>query len=679
MKKSKMIKKIATVFLTGALITTAAPNLVPYNVFAAEAKTIVTQQGTVKLVAEDIQAFAEAFFSREKLAAWDVPGAIVSVVQNNEILYQQGFGVADVTANTSVRANETKFRVGSVAKVVTATALMQLIEQEKVALDEDINTYLPEPWFTYSEENPVTIAHLLTHTTGFEGGMDIRPGDLYYTLDEYYDLESYIKASIPAVVRTPGEAFKYDNFASMLQGYIVEYVSKQSFEEYVQEHIFAPLGMGNSGFRVTSEATTNMATGYLPGGQAMPQFAVKPSDLPQGGWYTTAEDAAIFMMAHLNGGTYEGKSILKPETAKMMQEHQVYIQPEVPVMAYGFEASMYPQFDRGQRIIAKGGDTLGFSSYMWLIPEHNIGVFVSVNGSNGLVREGFYRDFMEEFLPDLRVKKEALRTSVDEMKKFEGTYVDLRLENWKSKLTATENGVLTMEDALLGSITFTQIGPMTFVDANGTELVFKNNDNGEPYYFKYKNVGYSTKVNDQMYADVPSDHPYATYIMDLNNFNIFKEIKDSFRPQENITRAEFVAYFIRLLKLPLSNNASIFTDIEGHVMEREVQTAAELGLVRGVAKGVFSPDQALTRQEAAVIIYRLMQLQGAGIAPVAQLNESPANWASDAVNMMMLVGFFGPEVTQAGGIWSYRPYDAMLRQEAAAMLAKIVQIPQQSN
>src|SRR5690606_848395 len=123
-------------------------------------------------------------------------------------------------------------------------------------------------------------------------------------LDDYYDLESYAKAIVPKVVRKPGEAFKYDNFASLLQGYIVEYVSGQSFEEYVQEHIFAPLGMANSGFRNTTESVRKLATGYMPGGGAMPQYGIKPSDHPQGGWYTTAEDAASFMLAHLNKGSF---------------------------------------------------------------------------------------------------------------------------------------------------------------------------------------------------------------------------------------------------------------------------------------------------------------------------------------------------------------------------------------
>jgi len=678
--KKEILKKGTMAVLITSIALTAAAHGVPANSALAAETEFTEQQQTVLLNEADVRSFAESFFTDEKLKAWDVPGAIVSVVQNNRIVYQQGFGVADTSLQTPVQPDQTTFRTGSVSKVVTATALMQLVEQGKVSLDAGVNEYLPEPWIAYSEDQPVTIRHLLTHTTGFDGGLDIRPGDIYYTLEDYYDLGSYVKESIPAVVRTPGEVFKYDNFASMLQGFIVEQVSKQSFEDYVQEHIFGPLNMKYSGFRVTSEAAASMATAYMAGGQELPQYSIKPSDHPQGGWYTTAEDAAIFMMVHLNKGSYEGVQILKPETAELMQQYQVYIQPESPVMAFGFEASMFPQYDRGQRVISKGGDTLGFSSAMWLLPEHQIGFFISVNGNNGLVREEFYRDFMSSFIPDISVKKEALETPEAELKIFEGNYMDLRLESWKSKISVAGAGKLAMEDSLYGNIEFIQTGPMTFVDSNGRELVFKANDSGEPQYFKYLNVGYSMRVDEKTYSDVPQDAEYAPFIYTLRDFNVFKEEADVFRPDEAITRGEYLSYFVRLLKLPLSPNPSSFEDTKGHVFEHEIQTGAELGLVNGRSGGSYAPDQALTREEAALMIYRLLKLQGAGVAPGATYNEAPSEWAADAVNMMLYAGFFGPEVTvNDNGQWNYRPHDIMLRKEAAALLATLVQIPQQSS
>lgn len=678
--KKKIVKKAAVVLLTGAIMTTAAPGFLMERVYAADVTgASIVQQSAVKLSEAELKKFAESFFAEAKLQAWGVPGAVFAVVQDNKIVYQQGFGAADVAAKSPVQTNQTAFRVGSVSKVVTATALMQLVEQGKVKLDAGVNDYLPGPWISYSPENPVTIAHLLTHTTGFEGTADLRPGDIYTNLEEYYDLESYVKESVPETVRKPGEAFKYDNFASMLQGYIVEHVSKMSFEDYVQKHIFEPLGMKHSGFRNTPEAVKTMATGYIPGGQAMPQYGVKPSDFPQGGWYTTAEDAAIFMMAQLNKGSYQGVRILKPETAELMQKYHVFIQPDTPVMAYGFEASMFPQYDRGQRVLTKGGDIMGFSSCMWLLPEHNLGFFVSVNTNNGTVREELYRDFMKTFMPDISTKKQPLGTPAAELKKFEGTYRDLRIESWKSKIAAADAGKLTMEDAMFGQVEFTQTGPMTFVDKDGIELVFKANDDGVPQYFKYRNIGYSTRSEEKAYADVSSDSQYAPFIQTLQGFNIFKEEQDRFRPEEAVTRGEYIAYFVRLLKLPLSSNPSLFSDMAGHRLEKEVQTAAELGLVNGLSVGSFAPDRALTRQEAAVIVHRLLLLQGAGVGPQMPMKEKPADWAADAVNMMLLTGFFGPEVKRGeDGSWDYRPQADMLRKEAAAMLAKLVQIPSQA-
>lgn len=676
--KRKRIKTAAVLLLSVIVMAGSAPAVLAQSAQPADAgsASIDSQDLRVVLQAADVQAFAESFFSEDKLKAWNVPGATFSVVQDQQIVYAQGFGQADIAADVPVQAEDTAFRVGSVAKVVTATALMQLVEQGKVELDADVNRYLPEPWISYSEDDPVTIAHLLTHTTGFDGGMDVRPGDLYEDLDAYYDLESSVKVSVPATIRKPGEAFKYDNFASMLQGYIVERVSGMKFEDYVQQHIFEPLGMRHSGFRTTPDAAKGMAVGYLPGLQPMPAYGIKPSDLPQGGWYATAEDAAVFMLAHLNGGSYRGARILQPETARLMQTFQVFVQPDVPVMAYGFEASMYPQYDRGHRVLAKGGDIFGFSSYMWLLPEHKIGVFVSVNANNGAVREELYRDFMHAFLPDVGVEKQPLRTSAQELEKFAGTYKDLRLESWKSQIEVAGDGKLKMEDALLGNVGLTQVGPMTFADPAGGELVFKADEQGVPTYFKYKNVGYSVRTEERKYPDVADDSPYAKAIYTLQDFNLFKEDQAAFRPEEAITRAEFTAYFMRLLKLPPSANPSAFSDAAGHGMEPEIQAAAEMGLIAGLPDGRFAPDQALTRQEAAFILYRLMQLQGAGVAPAARFEEKPADWAADAVNMMIVAGLYGPEVTTgADGSWQYRPRDAMLRQEAAALLAKLVELP----
>ncbi|MCM3633441.1 serine hydrolase [Paenibacillus camelliae] len=675
--KQRFVKTAMAVLLSGLIVTSAVPVTVMADSPAASSVSNHTFV-SVQLNESELKKFAEQFFSKAKLEEWNVPGAIISIVQGNNVLYQQGFGEADVATKTAVLADKTLFRTGSIAKLVTATALMQLVEQGKISLDAGVNDYLPEPWIQYSEENPVTIAHLLTHTTGFNNGMDIRPGDIYYTLDDYYDLESYVKASIPKTVRKPGEVFMYDNFASMLQGYIVEYVSQQKFEDYVQEQIFKPLSMEHSGFRLTPEIAEGMATGYMPDGQPYPQYSIKPSDHPHGGWYTTAADAAIFMMAHLNEGSYQGVRILKPETAKLMQEYQVYIQPGKPVMAYGFEASMYPQYDNGQRVIAKGGDILGFSSYMWLLPEHEIGVFVNVNGNNGMIREELYREFMQTFIPNIGEQHQQLNTSQEELAKFEGTYTDLRLDNWRSKIKVTGDGKLSMEDTMLGNIEFTQVDPMTFIDDEERELVFKNNAAGEPHYFKYRNVGYSIRIEEKIYADVANDHVYAPYIYDLQSFNIFEDVQELFRPDDVITRGEYVAYFIRLLKLPLSESEAMFVDTKGHKLEKEIQTALELGLLKGMPGGSFAPDEPLKRQEAAAIVYRLMQLQGAGVAPQAKLKDTPSPWAADAVNMMLLAGFYGPEVSvDEDGDWNYRPQDTMLRKEAAAMLAKLVQVPQQ--
>src|SRR5690606_20312177 len=155
-------------------------------------------------------------------------------------------------------------------------------------------------------------------------------------------------------------------------------------------------------------------------------------------------------------------------------------------------------------------------------------------------------DFMNAFIPDIHNEKEQLNTPVAELKKFEGTFIDLRLEAWKSVIQASGDGKLMMEDTLFGKIEFVQVGTMTFVDTEGRELIFKGSASDLPHYFKYRNVGYSVRSEEKLFADVPKDHAYAAAIYSLRDFNIFKDVAESFRPEDNITRAEFVAYFMRL-------------------------------------------------------------------------------------------------------------------------------------
>src|SRR5829696_359050 len=186
----------------------------------------------------ELEAFLDKELGRE-MAKHHIAGAAVSVVKDDKLFFAKGYGDADLENKIPVDPERTNFRIGSLAKLFTWTAVMQLAEQGKLDLDEDINTYLdfriPD---TYPQ--PITLKDLMTHTAGFE--------DLYFErlASESKDLlppREWLISHMPARVRPPGEVAAYSSYGAALAGYIVARVSGEPYNRYIQEHILNPLGM----------------------------------------------------------------------------------------------------------------------------------------------------------------------------------------------------------------------------------------------------------------------------------------------------------------------------------------------------------------------------------------------------------------------------------------------------
>ena len=226
----------------------------------------------------------------------DIPGAVVTVVKDGQILTARGFGYADREKRTPVDPERTLFRPGSVSKLVTWTAAMQLVEQGKLDLDRDVNTYLDFKIPEY-DGKPVTLRQLMTHTAGFEEAVK----DIIFTDPAHLlPLGDYLKRWTPKRVFEPGTTPAYSNWATALTGYLVERVSGESFDDYCDKHIFAPLGMTNSTMRQPLPAALagQMASGYKPGQEAGKFEIVGPA--PAGSLSSTGTDMAKFMIAYLD-------------------------------------------------------------------------------------------------------------------------------------------------------------------------------------------------------------------------------------------------------------------------------------------------------------------------------------------------------------------------------------------
>lgn len=374
----------------------------------------------------------------------DVAGAAVSIVEGDRVLLTRGYGCANADSDPAQRKpadTEGKadlFRVGSVSKLVAATAFMQIAEriaQERgisvaAVLDTDVNEHLQgsKVRIPATFPQPVTLKNLLTHTGGFEenqGGYIVKR-----RFDELASLEDALAAHMPARVRPPvthyesGYDASYSSWGIALLGHIVAQKSGKSFDQYVEEEIFDVLSMEGSTFREYADAdwpqpwkgriakghqfrkdstppAEALAAGGIPcpphpHGRFEPQgFEYLHSVAPSASLTTTAADMASFMIAHLRNPDdgYAGPRILKSATARMM--HQRQLTPKDYGDFNGAGLGFYEINRRGRRILSHSGKNVWFSSKFALLPEQGLGIFVTTNSP---VPDLVLRNFMNRFL-----------------------------------------------------------------------------------------------------------------------------------------------------------------------------------------------------------------------------------------------------------------------------------------
>ena len=341
---------------------------------------------------QDVDTWLDGFMPYA-LEQGDIAGAVVVVVRDGQVLTQRGFGYADVGARTRVDPEATLFRAGSISKTFTWIAVMQLVEQGRIDLDADINQYLDLQIPPYRGE-PITMRQIMTHTAGFEEAFK---GGITFGEDSPPPLGDVVKGLLPARVFAPGTTPAYSNFATALAGYVVERVSSTPFDVYIEQHIFAPLGMEHSTFRqpVPASLRPMVAKGY-PSAHQEPQGFELISVPPAGSVSITGADAARFMIANLQ----HAAGLMRPETAALMFAPATTSVPALNRMALGF----YQQRVNDIEAIGHGGDLGNFHSYLWLIPKHNIGVFVSLNSAGThlapyVLRRALLEQFVDRYFP----------------------------------------------------------------------------------------------------------------------------------------------------------------------------------------------------------------------------------------------------------------------------------------
>jgi CubicO group peptidase (beta-lactamase class C family) len=388
----------AALFAAPSLAQGPTP-LVPQAVGPAPAIAPASAPGAqpAALTASDLQAWLDGYMPYA-IGRGDIAGAVVVVVKGGQVLLQKGYGYADVAKRQPIDPATTLFRPGSVSKLFTWTAVMQQVEQGKINLDQDVHTYLDFKIPAY-QGRPVTMRNLMTHTGGFEE--DIK-NLLTYDPKGAPPLEQVLKADIPARIFPPGQVPAYSNFGAALAGYIVQRVSGQPFDAYVEQHIFAPLGMTHATFRqpLPQALRPLMAHGYLTASSPASDYEMIGL-APAGSSAVSGGDMAHFMIAHLQDGAYEGNRILQPATAQMMHGTPLTtISPQLHRMLLGF----YEADRNGHRIIAHAGDLRVFHSDLELFLDDHVGLFISLNspgkeGAAGAVRSALFNGFADRYFP----------------------------------------------------------------------------------------------------------------------------------------------------------------------------------------------------------------------------------------------------------------------------------------
>lgn len=323
----------------------------------------------------------------------DLGSVSVVVVDRSGQVYSRGWGHADRARRVRMDPSTHLVRPGSVSKLFTWIAVMQLVERGRIDLDADVNTYLDFRIPADGHATPVTMRHLMTHRAGFEE----RVGDLIVSdPSRVITNAQWLRAKVPARVFPPGQVPAYSNYGTALAGYIVERVSGVPFEQYVRDRVMVPMGMTRATFAqpVPAALAGDEALAYDRASKGSEAFEwVVPS--PAGSLSATPEDMGRFMTALLSG-----RAPLKPATLEQMWRFEVRAHPSLLPMALGF----YRADRGGHRILAHGGDTRFFHSDLLLMPDAGIGLFIAIsgNGPEGqgpALRKDVVEGFIDRFLP----------------------------------------------------------------------------------------------------------------------------------------------------------------------------------------------------------------------------------------------------------------------------------------
>ncbi len=322
-----------------------------------------------------------SWFIQKEMEKHHVQGLTIALVDNQQIIWVQGFGYADVAKKVPA-APETVYPTGSIAKLFTIVAALQLAEQGKIRLDQPLQTYLPEFSIKtrFPDGDPITPRSIMTHHSGLpsdrlKGIMSRNPIPLTNIVKEIKD---------EYVAYPPNFIFSYSNLAMRLLGTMVEKVSGQAFASYMDESVLKPIGMTHASFLLTPDIQPFLSKGYKDGRETK-DFLLHDLPSPEGPLYASATDLCRFIQMVFANGKAGGRTILKAETLLEMFQPQNKHVPLDLDFRIGLGWFLNDVHIKSAGLVAShGGASSLFFSQLIILPEHKLGVVVLANSSTAL-------------------------------------------------------------------------------------------------------------------------------------------------------------------------------------------------------------------------------------------------------------------------------------------------------
>lgn len=374
----------------------------------------------------------------------NVPGASLVIVDRNGIVWDADFGLADRDSATPVTA-DTVFRIGSVTKIFTAAALVQLDRDDNFSLDDAVAAHVPAGLFfnQWEDKHPVTVANLLEHTSGFR---DWTKAEFDHNVP--LDLEDGLAFSPQSRTSRwkPGLHSVYSNANYGLAGLVLERVSGQSYETLVQQRLFAPLGMHSA--TSLQERTRNLATGYDRDGETrIPYWHM--IQRPAAAINARSREMAALVSMLLNDGHYKQQMVLSPAEIARMESPRTSLAARNG-MHFGYGLGMYAQYRNGFLFMGHGGDGDGYLSRFGYCRQLGIGYFVTFNSASqrtlGAFRRAIEKELTRGHAPPARAPDADLST--DQLQAFTGRYAPAawRFE-WQSGANRSRRSLLVSMSA----------------------------------------------------------------------------------------------------------------------------------------------------------------------------------------------------------------------------------------